>query len=57
LGVQANYGKEHDMRRKLRRLREIWAELNYAQRRLLEIRTGVPIVTPAERARFSPHGR
>jgi hypothetical protein len=45
------------MRRKLRRLREIWAELNYAQRRLLEIRTGVPIVTPAERARFSPRGR
>lgn len=26
-----------------RRARRIWAELDYAQRRLFEIRTGVPI--------------
>ena len=25
------------------RIREIWAELDYAQRRLLEIRTGLPL--------------
>ncbi len=25
------------------RVREIWAELDYAQRRLLEIRTGLPL--------------
>jgi hypothetical protein len=45
------------MRNRLRRLRQVWAELEYAQRRLLEIRTGVPVLTPAERAKFSPHGR
>jgi len=44
------------MRTKLRRLREIWAELGYAQRRLLEIQTGLELVTPGERARFAPHG-
>ena len=45
------------MRSKFRRLRQVWAELDYAQRRLLEIRTGVALVSPAERAKFSPHGR
>ena len=45
------------MKARIRRLRQKWAELEYAQRRLLEIRTGVPIVTAAERAKYSPHGR
>lgn len=27
------------------RVRKIWAELDYAQRRLLEIRTGIPDLT------------
>ena len=45
------------MRSTFKRFRDVWAELAYAQRRLLEIRTGVPIVSPAERAKFSPHGR
>jgi hypothetical protein len=27
----------------VRRIREVWAELDYAQRRLLEIRTGLPL--------------
>jgi hypothetical protein len=45
------------MRRTFKRFQDIWAELEYAQRRLLEIRTGVPIVSPAERAKFSPDGR
>jgi hypothetical protein len=39
--------KEQQMRlrisRFIRRAREIWAELDYAQRRLLEIRTGLPL--------------
>ena len=30
-------------RRTIERIREIWAELDYAQRRLLEIRTGIPM--------------
>ena len=33
-----------------RRIREIWAELDYAQRRLLEIRTGVPLTARSIRA-------
>lgn len=28
------------------RLKELWAELDYAQRRLLEVRTGVPMLPP-----------
>jgi hypothetical protein len=30
------------LKRAARRAREIWAELDYAQRRLLEIHTGAP---------------
>ena len=45
------------MRNRLRRLRRLWAELEYAQRRLFEMRTGVTVLTPAERAKYSPHGR
>jgi hypothetical protein len=30
-------------------VKRVWAELDYAQRRLFEIRTGVPVTSPAER--------
>jgi hypothetical protein len=30
------------VRRAIERIKELWSELDYAQRRLLEIRTGVP---------------
>ncbi len=33
------------------RAKKLWAELDYAQRRVLEIRTGVPLSTPEERRR------
>ena len=39
-------------KRRIRRLRTVWAELNYAQRRSFEIQTGVP-VHPAKAARIS----
>jgi len=42
--------REHRMSRTIGRLKEIWAELDYAQRRLLEIRTGVPLLAHTERA-------
>jgi hypothetical protein len=42
-------------RRTIERVRQIWAELDYAQRRLLEIRTGVPSLTQTRRA--STHDR
>jgi hypothetical protein len=32
-----------------RRIREIWAELGYAQRLLLEIRTGIPLTSSSMR--------
>ncbi len=38
------------VRRTLRHVREIAAELDYAQRRLLEIRTGIPLTPETERA-------
>ena len=37
-------------RRILRRLREIATEIDYVQRRLLEIRTGIPFTPETERA-------
>lgn len=37
--------------RKIARFRQLWLELDYVQRRVLENRTGVPFVTPAERRR------
>ena len=37
--------------RKIARLKRLWAELDYAQRRTLEINTGVPFTTPDERRR------
>jgi hypothetical protein len=35
------------------RVTQTWAELDYAQRRLLEIRTGIPNLTPPKRPRIS----
>ena len=32
-----------------RSVREVWAELDYAQRRLLEIQTGVSLIKPEQR--------
>jgi hypothetical protein len=40
--------------RTIGRIKQIWAELDYAQRRLLEIRTGIPSLAQPERA--SPRG-
>ncbi len=36
--------------RAIRRLRQLWAELGYAQRRLFEIRTGISLRTAHESA-------
>ena len=33
-----------------RRIKRVWSELDYAQRRVLENQTGVPFVTPEERS-------
>ncbi len=35
----------------IRRIKKNWAELDYAQRRLFEIQTGLPITPEGERAR------
>ena len=49
--------KEPEMRtatrisRKIARLKALWSELDYVQRRVLENRTGVPFITPEERRR------
>jgi hypothetical protein len=47
--------KESDMtasraRRTIGRLKRLWSELDYVQRRVLENRTGVPFITPEERS-------
>jgi hypothetical protein len=36
---------------KIARFRQLWWELDYVQRRVLENRTGVPFITPEERRR------
>jgi hypothetical protein len=36
--------------RTIGRVRRLWAELDYAQRRLLEIQTGIPIAAPEDRS-------
>ena len=36
-------------RRTIGRMKRLWQELDYAQRRVLEINTGVPLTTPDER--------
>jgi hypothetical protein len=33
------------MRHTIKRVRRVWAELDYAQRRLFEIRTGIPVIS------------
>jgi len=39
--------------RAIRRIRMTWAELDHAQRRLFEIRTGVPLGEPRKASRIS----
>jgi hypothetical protein len=34
----------------IRRIKHTWGELDYAQRRLFEIRTGIPVTPEGERA-------
>ncbi len=41
------------VRRTIRHLRQIWAEMDYAQRRLLELRTGMSFDARPERRRVS----
>jgi hypothetical protein len=41
------------LRRIFSRVTQTWTELDYAQRRLLEIRTGIPNLTPPKRPRIS----
>jgi hypothetical protein len=41
-------------RRTISRLKEVAADADYAQRRLLEIRTGVPFTRPEERRARRP---
>jgi len=49
--------KEPDMRtatrvsRRIARVKALWSELDYVQRRVLENTTGVPFITPEERRR------
>ena len=49
--------KEPDMRtatrvsRRIARVKALWSELDYVQRRVLENTTGVPFTTPEERRR------
>lgn len=38
-------------KRMLRRLKHLWSELDYAQRRMLEERTGIPFTEPHEHFR------
>jgi hypothetical protein len=42
--------------RAARRVKRVWAELDYAQRRLLEIRTGVPFTSGENRRRSRDSG-
>ena len=41
----------------IRRIRHTWNELDYAQRRLLEIRTGIPMTPQGERAQARAESR
>ena len=34
----------------IRRIKQSWAEMDYAQRRLFEVRTGIPVTPEATRA-------
>jgi hypothetical protein len=37
------------------RVRRVWNELDYAQRRMFEARTGVPVTDPSPRRRRDEH--
>jgi hypothetical protein len=39
--------------RTLGRVKQIWSEFDYAQRRLFEIRTGIPATAPENRPRIA----
>ena len=43
------------LRRTIRRITATWAELDYAQRRLLEVQTGIPGLTGQHRRRTRVH--
>ncbi len=39
-------------RRAVKRVKQIWSEIDYAQRRAFELRTGIPVIEP-RRARIA----
>ena len=39
------------IRQTVKRLKSAWTEMDYAQQRLFEIRTGIPVSGPGERMR------
>jgi hypothetical protein len=45
------------LRRMTSRVRAVWSEMDYAQRRLFEIRTGVPVPPVRDRSRRLPQPR
>jgi hypothetical protein len=49
LNVQT-YEKEADMKNTLHSIRKAWSEMDEAQRRLFEIRTGIPVTARSRRA-------
>jgi hypothetical protein len=38
------------MRQAIKRIKRAWAEMDYAQRRLFEIRSGIPVSSPKRAA-------
>jgi hypothetical protein len=42
--------KEAEMKSTLRSIKKVWSEMDNAQRRLFEIRTGVPVARRSRRA-------
>jgi hypothetical protein len=45
-----NYEKEADMKSTLHSIRKAWSDMDHAQRRLFELRTGVPVTARSRRA-------
>jgi hypothetical protein len=39
-----------NIRRAFRRVKQTWSEMDYAQRRLFELRTGIPVTDAGRRA-------
>lgn len=35
----------------IQQVKQVWSEMDYAQRRLFEIRTGIPVTAPPKQAR------